>query len=67
MSKTPCFGTVQKPVLDTECSDARHEKTKTARRILTYVERCGLQRNAADTIPAKARDERFVKPFGFFR
>jgi hypothetical protein len=26
---------------------------------ISYVERCGLQRNATD--------ERFVKPFGFYR
>jgi hypothetical protein len=35
-------GAVQK------CSDARRAKNRTARRIFTYVERCGLQCNAAD-------------------
>jgi hypothetical protein len=35
-------GAVQK------CSDARRARNRTARRIFTYVERCGLQRNTAD-------------------
>jgi hypothetical protein len=44
-------GAVQK------CSDARRTKSRTARRIVTCVERCGLQHNTAD--------ERFVKPPAF--
>jgi len=38
-------------------------KNRIARRILTYVERCGLQRNP-DSI---GTDEHFVKAFGFYR
>jgi len=31
-----------------KCSDAEARKNRIARRILTYVERCGLRRNTAD-------------------
>lgn len=44
-----------------KCSDARRAITRIARRIFTYVERCGLKRNS-DFI---GTDVRFVKPSAF--
>jgi len=43
--ESQCLGAVQKR------PDARRAKSRTARHIFTYVERCGLQCNTADHVP----------------